>query len=160
LIDLRNQLREFLTKSTNYETITILHFLEPIATYLNKEHAILKMKLGRFGECFDICIGEISYDIAFAEKVANKGFEWHDKSAKKLIYYNLFKRLLDSKDPDHKKLAIQILTQNCQHIPYEKLTKNFNEEDNFDKDMNILFIKVFEQMDSQLRQSIILKNLS
>ena len=106
-------MREFLTKSNNYETITVLHFLEPIATYLNKEHAILKMKLGRFGECFDICIGEISHDIGFAEKVANKGFEWHDKNAKKLIYYNLFKRLLDSKDPHHKKLAIQILTQNC-----------------------------------------------
>ena len=68
------------------------------------------MKLGRFGECFDICINEIGHDIAFAQKVANKGIEWHDKNSKRLIYYNLFKRLLESENADHKKLAIQILT--------------------------------------------------
>jgi hypothetical protein len=145
MIDLRNRLRVFLSTSLQYEPFSILQFIEPISFYLNKEHAIIKMKLGRFKECFQICINEIGHDLSFAQSVAKKGFEWHDKDRR--IYYNLFRILVSSNDAEHKKLAIQVLTKNCQYIPYEKITKNFGEDDEFTEDLNNLFSNVFKQMD-------------
>ena len=47
---------------------------------------------------------EISHDLAFAQSVAKKGFDWHDKDRR--IYYNLFRILITSDQPDHKRLAI------------------------------------------------------
>ena len=53
------------------------------------------MKLGKFKESFDICINEVK-DIGFSQKVAELGFKWHNKDRR--IYYNLFTRLIESKN--------------------------------------------------------------
>ena len=58
-----------------------------------------------------MCIKHIGHDLSFAQSVARKGFDWHDKN--RLIYYNLFRVLITSEVPEHKKLAIQVLTKNC-----------------------------------------------
>ena len=135
IIDLRNMLRKFLSNSLLYEPISIYEFLKPISQFLNKEHALMLMKLGKFKDCFNICIDEVK-DFQFAQSVARKGFEWEKD---RRIYYNLFRKLMATNDPENKKLALQILLQNCQHIPYEKVTKNFDDEDNFNVELGTLF---------------------
>ena len=67
--------------------------MKPLAGFMNKEHALIVMKLGRFKECFDICVNEVK-DVKFSLSVAKRGFEWHDKDRR--IYYNLFTRLIES----------------------------------------------------------------
>lgn len=109
LVDLRNRLRTFLSQSNLYDNKTVEHFITPVCTFLNKEHAILKMRQGRFKECFDICISQVN-DINFGLSLAKKGFEWHDKDRR--IYYNLFTRLMSGSE-DHKALAIKVLSNNC-----------------------------------------------
>jgi hypothetical protein len=78
-----------------YEPISVLQFLKPLAGFMNKEHALIVMKLGRFKECFDICVNEVK-DVKFSLSVAKRGFEWHDKDRR--IYYNLFTRLIESSE--------------------------------------------------------------
>mmetsp|Transcript_12185 Transcript_12185/g.18824 ORF Transcript_12185/g.18824 Transcript_12185/m.18824 type:complete len:245 (-) Transcript_12185:32-766(-) len=157
IIELRNRLRLFLSTSALYEPISILEFLKPINKFLNKENAIIKMKLGRFKDAFLICINEVN-DLQFAQSVARKGFEWHSKDRR--IYYNLFKLLLETGDPLKKTLAIQILAKNCSNIPYEKLTKNFEDEEDLSLDLNKLYSKVFEHIESNMKLSQLLKKLS
>lgn len=161
--DLRNRLRIFLSTSTLYEPISILQFLKPLAGFMNKEHALIVMKLGRFKECFDICVNEVK-DVQFSLSVAKRGFEWHDKDRR--IYYNLFTRLMESnyateeERAENKSIAIKVLAQNCQHIPYEKITKNFDEAEDLTPDLTDLFLKVFEMMDSNWKKSAVLKHLT
>ena len=114
LTSLRDRLRIFLSTSTLYESISILQFLKPLFGFMNKEHAILVMRLGRFKECFDICVNEVK-DVKFSLSVAKRGFEWHDKDRR--IYYNLFTRLIESskdeteeKRAENKSIAIKVLT--------------------------------------------------
>lgn len=119
------------------------------------------MKLGRFKECFDICVNEIK-DIQFAQRVAKIGFEWHDKD--RLIYYNLFKRLILSSEVEgqegNKVEAIRILTKNCSSLPFEKITKNFKEDEPFTEDVNFLYQKIFMEMDKKERALLTLKNIT
>ena len=157
MVDLRNRLRLFLSNSLFYEPITIYEFMKPISQFLNKEHALMLMKLGYYKECFNICVDQIG-DFHFSQSVAKKGFEWHKKD--RLIYYNLFKKLMDSKDQEDKKLALQVLVQNCQHIPYEKITKHFKEDDELNSDASDLFLKIFENLELNHKKSLILKNLT
>jgi hypothetical protein len=57
-------------------------------------------------------------------------------------------------------MAIQVLTKNCQYIPYEKISKNFEDTDELSSDLNNLFVQIFKQMDSKERLSEILKNIT
>lgn len=97
------------------------------------------MKLGRFKECFDICIDKVQ-DFEFSLSVARRGFEWHNKDRR--IYYNLFTRLMECKNKisedtlSNKEMAIKVLTRNCQYVPYEKITKNFGDEEMLSSEMN------------------------
>jgi len=67
---------------------------------------------------------------------------------------------MDSKDQEDKKLALQVLVQNCQHIPYEKITKHFKEDDELNSDASDLFLKIFENLELNHKKSLILKNLT
>ena len=84
-----------MSTSNLYEPISILQFLRPLARFLDKSHALLNMKLGRFKEAFDISVGEVK-DIQFSLSVAKLGFNWHDKDRR--IYYSLFTRLIDTQN--------------------------------------------------------------
>ena len=129
----------------------------PVAGFLNKEYALLKMRRAKYKECFDICVKDIK-DIQFSLSVAKKGFEWHQKDRR--IYYNLFTRLIETGDPDDRKMAIKILTKNSKHISYEKIPKNFKDDDELDQPLNTLFQSIFQNMESNLRKSLILKSLT
>ena len=98
------------------------------------------MRLGWFKESFDICITDIN-DIDFAHKIAKKGFEWHNSDRR--IYYNLFKKLVKTNDPDNIKQAKQVLAKNFKHIPYEKISKNFDDSEDLDKEMLNLYQNIF-----------------
>lgn len=133
--------------SSIYEPQSLIMFIRPIDDFLCKEHALIVMKLGKFKECFDICVDKVQ-DISFSLSVARHGFKWHNKERR--IYYNLFTRLMESKSyeseekkEENKAVAIKVLTQNCQYAPYEKITKNFADEEEFSGDMNKLYRKVF-----------------
>lgn len=84
---------------------------------LFKERATLKMRQLYFKECFEIMIlDESSRDVSFAKKVAQLGCEWHDNNT--LIWYQLFKTLITTKEPAMRQQAIQILSKNCDKVPY------------------------------------------
>ena len=123
---------------------------------MNKEQAIIKMRQGRFKECFDICISEVK-DVNFAMSLAKKGFEWHDKDRR--IFYNLFTRLMGSTE-ENKLIAVRVLSNNCQNIPYEKLTKNFADDDDLTPDLTHLYTKVVTQMESHIRQGLLMKSIT
>ena len=134
----------FLYNSTRYEPRSLHEFVKPIKQFLNRENALLLMKVGEFKECFEVCIDQVK-DFNFATKVARKGFEWHQKDRR--VFYNLFRKLVQTGDEENKKLAVQILVQNCQHIPFEKITKNFDGEEEFDDGMKTLYSSMFSNMD-------------
>jgi len=141
------------------------------------------MKLGNIKECFTILFAERTGDgsidehtIKFAQSIARKGFEWHNKDRR--IYYNLFKMLmnfqnnqfaagLDMEDDTavqsvdirrddtlevkpytgNQNQAIKILAKNCTSIPFEKITANFDDGHVFNEDVNELYRRLFEQID-------------
>lgn len=141
------------------------------------------MKLGNIKECFTILFAERTGDgsidehtIKFAQSIARKGFEWHNKDRR--IYYNLFKMLmnfqnnqfaagLDMEDDtavqsvdirrddtlevkpytSNQNQAIKILAKNCTSIPFEKITANFDDGHVFNEDVNELYRRLFEQID-------------
>ena len=105
--------------------------------------AIIKMRLGWFKESFEICISDIQ-DLDFAHKIAKKGLEWHNSDRR--IYYNLFKTLIKTNDPANIKQAKQILAKNFKYIPYEKISKNFDESEDLDKEMFDLYKNILLQI--------------
>jgi hypothetical protein len=72
----------------------------------------------------------------------------------------LFKTLIAKKEPQKRRIALQVLAKNAKNIPYEKLTKNFEEEEEVDPSLNNLYARVFEEMDSNLRHALIMKSLT
>jgi len=184
--DLRQRLRLFLTKSVLYEPMEVerlvvppggegtadrkmLAIKFPVRALLAKELAILKMRIGKVRECFEICVQEVE-DVDFAQTLAKIGVEWLQRDHRmrgqdwhqndRLIWYNLFKRLMEAGEAEQRAQAVQILTKNCEHIPYKSICQNFNDEDELDPEVNILFQKIFESMSSNLKQSQIMKSLS
>ena len=59
MIELRNKLRIFLSNSLYYEPKSIFKYMEPYSSFLNKEHAIMLMKLNQYSQCFNVCIDVI-----------------------------------------------------------------------------------------------------
>ena len=172
--DLRARLRMFLTKSVLYEPLEIerlivpaegednvkkevLAIKYPVRALLAKELAILKMRLGQVNKCFEICVQETK-DVIFAQNLAKTGVAWLNKDNKlqgqewqandRLIWYNLFKKLMQSEDPELKNQGVKLLTKNSEHIPYKSLCQNFQDDDEVDEDTNMLFTKIFETMSS------------
>jgi hypothetical protein len=44
------------------------------------------------------------------------------------------------------------LTENSEHITFEKITKNFIDEDEFDLDVNVLYKSLFEKMNVNMNK--------
>lgn len=109
-------------------------------------------------------------DILFAQNLAKTGVAWLKKDNKlqgqewqandRLIWYNLFKKLMQSDDPELKTQAVKLLTKNTEHIPYKSLCQNFKDDDEVNLDTNSLFTKIFETMSSQHLQGQIMRSLS
>ena len=106
----------------------------------------------------------------FAQSLAKTGVAWLKKDTQlqgqewqandRLIWYNLFKQLMQSDDPTFKTEAIKILTKNTEHIPYKSLCQNFSDADEVDPNTNLLLTKIFETMSSQHLQGQIMRGLS
>ena len=79
------------------------------------------MRQARYKESYQMCL----HDLNFAEDLAKQGTHWH-KNDKKL-FYTLFKLLYQQ----NKDLALRILKNNAKHFHYEKLSKKFNDDDEF-----------------------------
>lgn len=165
LIEYRNKLRQFLLQSTFYEPTIIELNVEPIKSFMYKEYAIIKMKQGRFRECFDVCVLEVK-DMTFSLSLAEKGLKWHDQDFR-LIYYNLFKRLMESASKQEgdeaeetKELAIKILTKNCKNVPYSKLAKHFEDEVDISEPLNTMFSRCVQSTEHILNQLLVQKALT
>lgn len=140
--------------SQHYSAKTLLAAIGEDSDTLTYEKAILMVRRGNFAKCFDYCVKN---DLSEEEmlEIAEFGLKWHQGS--QLVYYNLFKSLLSTGRSSE---AISLLSNHSENMPFSKIVKNLQDDEEMSEDLNNLMKKVFEAINQGQSEALTGKSLT
>lgn len=93
-------------------------------------------------------------DVEQCIQVAHRAYRWHQDKA---IYFHLFVKLMQTNEREQ---AMEVLRQNFNLVPFDKVTNFISEEETFDLDLNKFYRKAFVEMERVTKEVSILRNLT